>query len=172
MTVILKYLFGIILGIQALIGLSFLISSIYEREKRASLFGGFQFLGMLILLVLFLILNSTDFFEQGIGYRIMIAGIAIGIITFIILFSRIGVNPKALLGTKGYITGYVNRFDERDVVFAKIYFTINSKLCFFHFSSVSLSGAGGTVFAGEYFTTASYWGGQASRQAEHFTHFS
>lgn len=34
------------LAVQALIGLSFFISSVREGEKRASVFAGFQFLGI------------------------------------------------------------------------------------------------------------------------------
>ena len=47
---------------QAAIGLSFFISSIYEKERRATIFGFFQFLGMLAALVIFVMLAGSGFF--------------------------------------------------------------------------------------------------------------
>ena len=44
----------VVLIIQSCIGLSFFISCIWEKEKRASLFAGLQFLGMLAFLLFFL----------------------------------------------------------------------------------------------------------------------
>jgi hypothetical protein len=50
---LLSLLVTIALGAQAAVGLSYLISSIAEKEKRASIFGGIQLIGMLGLLALF-----------------------------------------------------------------------------------------------------------------------
>jgi len=51
------------LVVQAIIGLSYFLSSIWEKERRASLFGGLQFLGMLGVLVVFLLLARAHFFS-------------------------------------------------------------------------------------------------------------
>jgi hypothetical protein len=45
MTNLLGYLVILGLAAQTVIGLAFLISSIWEKEERASKFGGIQFLG-------------------------------------------------------------------------------------------------------------------------------
>lgn len=110
---------GLALCVLAVIGFSFFISSIWEREKRASIFGGLQFLGMVILVALFFVGNSFDFFDSGVGFRIMACVLIAGVIACLMLFLRIGANPKALEGTKGLIVGEVKRWDERQTVFAR-----------------------------------------------------
>ena len=54
MTNLLGYIVILGLAAQAVIGLAFLISSIWEKEERASIFGGIQFIGMLGVLILFI----------------------------------------------------------------------------------------------------------------------
>ena len=117
---ILIIILGLALCVQAFIGLSFFISSIWEKERRASIFGGLQFLGMLVLVVLFFVGNSFDFFDNGVGFWIMVGALIIGVIACLMLFLRIGTNPKAMEGTKGLIVGEVKRFDERQTVFARL----------------------------------------------------
>ena len=51
---LLGYIVILGLTVQAFIGLAFFISSIWEKEERASIFGGIQFLGMLGILILFI----------------------------------------------------------------------------------------------------------------------
>ena len=50
MTTVLEILVALGLAAQALIGLSFFVSCIWEDENRAALFAGLQFTGMLVLL--------------------------------------------------------------------------------------------------------------------------
>jgi len=104
---------------QAFIGLSFFISSVLEREKRASLFAGVQFCLMIFLMVFFCYFYIINFFNTGTGI-IIISSIMILGIGFLFFFAReTPGNPKALKGTKGLIRGDINRFDERDHVFAR-----------------------------------------------------
>jgi hypothetical protein len=68
---------GLILFAQALIGLSFFLSCLQEKERRASLFAGLQLLVMLLLLTLFLYLNGIGFFRTGLGIILLIAGLIV-----------------------------------------------------------------------------------------------
>ena len=78
------------LVLQAFIGLTFLISSIWEKERRASVFGSLQFLGMLALVLLFFYLLKAGFFETPAGIIILIIGLLIGAIGAFGLIRRIG----------------------------------------------------------------------------------
>jgi hypothetical protein len=120
MTNILIFILGLALCVQAFIGLTFFISSIQEKEKRASTLGAVQFFGMLVLVILFFVLNAYDFFNSGVGFGIMIALLIVGVVGLILLFSRIGANQKALKGTKGLIVGEVKRWDERKIQFSNM----------------------------------------------------
>lgn len=104
---------------QAFIGGTFFISCLWEKEKRASLYAGLQFFGMIVLLLLFLFIERTGFFRTGNGQLILIACAILGVFSFFLLGSRIGVNKKALLGTRGLIDGQVKRFDQRETVFCR-----------------------------------------------------
>jgi reductive dehalogenase len=107
------------LAAQALIGLSFFISCIWENEKRASVFAGLQFLGMLALLLLFVVLASYGFFHTGFGLFLLILGYGASGVAAFFLLRRTEPNPMALQGTRGRIQGEVKRFDEREQVFAR-----------------------------------------------------
>lgn len=107
------------LGVQALIGLSFFISCLWERESRASLFAGLQFAGMSGILIAYLLLIRVGFFKTGIGMILLIAGYVCVIIAAILLLRKSKANPKALAGTRGLIVGNVERVDEREIVFAR-----------------------------------------------------
>jgi reductive dehalogenase len=110
---------GLILFAQALIGLSFFISCLQEKERRASLFAGLQLLVMLLLLTLFLYLNGIGFFRTGPGIILLIVGLVVlGALAFF-LMRRSPPNTKALQGARGLIAGEVRRFDEREIVFAR-----------------------------------------------------
>jgi len=104
---------------QAAVGLNYLVSSVREKEKRASFFAGLQFFLMAGALVLFAFGWITGFLATagGIGFLIglLIAGVAGGII----FIRKTPASQKALAGTRGLITGEVKRFDERDIVFAR-----------------------------------------------------
>ncbi len=113
------FIAAVVLILQAGVGLSFFVSSIWEKERRASFFGGLQFLGMLALLVVFLVLAKTGFFVSGPGIALLITGYLIGVLAAVIFLSPFGKNSKALEGTKGLMRGEVKRFDEREQVFAR-----------------------------------------------------
>jgi len=110
---------GLILIINSIIGLSFLISCLQEKERRASFFAALQLLAMLLLLAFFFHLHSTGFFRTGTGIALLVAGLIVfGAFAFVLL-RRTLPNPKALQGAKGLIVGEVKRFDEREIVFAR-----------------------------------------------------
>jgi len=113
------FIIGIGLCLQALIGLSFFVCSIWEKERRASFFGGLQFLGMLGLVILFFLLKSAGFFKTFAGVVILICLFIMGVFIAFILAKKTAANPKALAGTGGLIQGKVKRYDERDIVFAR-----------------------------------------------------
>jgi reductive dehalogenase len=116
---ILLFIGTVALAVQAFIGLTFFISSIWEKEPRATVFAGLQFLGMLAVLVVYLVLASSGFFKTGAGIALLIAIYVIGITATIFTVRKAKPNSRALEGTPGFIVGEVNRFDERDQVFAR-----------------------------------------------------
>ncbi len=104
---------------QAAVGLSYLISSIWEKEKRASVFAAVQFVGMAGLLILFAYGWQSGFLSTGPGIGILIFFLIGGVAIVVLLMRKTQANPKALEGTKGLIVGEVKRPDERDIVFAR-----------------------------------------------------
>jgi len=117
---VLVALVGFGLSVQAVIGLGFFVSSIIEREKRASFFGGLQFLAMLALLVGYVWLAQTGFFSQPVGLVIIILLLLFGGAILFLVLRRDKPNLRALAGSEGYKVGSVTRFDERDIVFARM----------------------------------------------------
>jgi reductive dehalogenase len=107
------------LVVQALIGLSFFVSCILEKERRATVFAGLQFLIMIGALVIYLVLIHIGFFRTAPGLVVLIAGYVVFIVAAFLLMRRTAPNPKALQGTKGLIKGDVKRVDERTHVFAR-----------------------------------------------------
>ena len=116
---LLGYLVILGLAVQALIGLAFLISSVWEREKRASIFGVVQFLGMFGLLVLFLYWQVSGFFAAGFGTFILILSFIAAVGGIAVCVRQSPVNQRALAGTNGLIVGKVERFHESRHVFAR-----------------------------------------------------
>ena len=104
---------------QAFIGLTFFVSCIWEREKRATVLAGLQFLVMLALAVVFLFLTGAGFFETDIGLTFLVGGLVLGTIASFLLIKKTAANPRALEGAKGLIIGDVKRHDEREIVFAR-----------------------------------------------------
>ena len=104
---------------QAAVGLSYLISSIRELEKRASIFAGIQFMAMAGLVLLFINWWRTGFLYSGSGVGILICLISGGALAAIFFVKKTPTNSRALKGTRGAIVGEVKRIDERDVVFAR-----------------------------------------------------
>jgi reductive dehalogenase len=113
------FIAGLVLVSLALIGLSFFISCILEKEPRASLFAALQLLTTLLLLGFFIHLYSIAFFHAGAGIAILVAGLIVSGSIAVALLRRTPANPKALQGAKGYIVGEVKRLDEREIVFAR-----------------------------------------------------
>ena len=107
------------LFVQAAIALSYLISSIWEKEKRASIFAAVQFIGMAGLLILFAYGWQIGFISTGPGSGILIFFLIGGVAIGVLLIRKTQSNPKALEGTKGLIVGEVKQPDERDIVFAR-----------------------------------------------------
>lgn len=105
--------------ISALIGLSFLFSCIWEKEARASLFAGFQFILVLVPAILLFYLGSIGLFETSGGIALLIIALILIGGLLALLTVKIGSNPQALQGTQGLMVGAVERCDERDIVFAR-----------------------------------------------------
>jgi reductive dehalogenase len=116
---VLTIIAGVVLTVQAFIGLYFFVSCLWEREKRASLFAGLQLACMFLMLLLFLYLTTIGFFRTNLGAVLLALALAIASVGFFLLARRSAPNQKALKGTKGHITGEVKRFDEREIVFAR-----------------------------------------------------
>ena len=104
---------------QALIGLSYFISSVWEQEKRAAVFAFLQFLVMTAMLIAYLYLMKVGFFETKPGLGVLIAGYIAVLLAAFLLLRRTAPNQKALKGTQGLVTGEVKRHDERAIVFAR-----------------------------------------------------
>lgn len=110
---------GLALAAQAFVGLSFFISCIWEKEKRASVVALLQFAGMLLLLVVFVVLAVNDFFHTVIGGFLLVCGYMGTATAAVILLRKSPANPQALEGSKGLIKGLVDQWDERKIVFAR-----------------------------------------------------
>ncbi len=106
-------------SIQAIIGLGFFISCVWEKESRATIVSGIQFLFMLGLVIFLFYFNSTGFFKTNFGFTLLILGLALvaGLCVFLIRKAR--PNQRALEGGSGLIVGDVQPTDERDIVFAR-----------------------------------------------------
>lgn len=116
---ILIFLAALVLIMPAIIGLTYFVSCIWEKEKRASILAGLQFLGMLALVIILFFLAWIDFFESTAGLTLLICGLVLGALASFLLIIRFGSNPKARQGAKGLIIGEVKRPDEREIVFAR-----------------------------------------------------
>ena len=79
--------------VQAFIGLAFFISCIWEKEPRATVFAGLQFVGMMALLVLFFLLIGIGFFKTWIGIALLIAGYVVSMTAAYLLLRKTEPNP-------------------------------------------------------------------------------
>lgn len=111
---------GLALVGAALFALSFLISSIHERERRASLLSGLTFAALTVLTAAFVIGALSGFFYHVVGLWLLIIALAAIVALVLLLALPIGANPMALQGTRGLIVGEVKRHDERTVVFSAV----------------------------------------------------
>ena len=98
---ILIYPVGLALVIQASIGLAFFASSIWEKEKRAAVFGGIQFALMLALVIAYFYLKGAGFFETGIGPTLLAAIVIWFFFIFFLLLKKTGSNQQLLQPAKG-----------------------------------------------------------------------
>jgi len=119
MKIVLLWLVVIAGVIQAFIGLGFLVSCVWEKERRAAIFGAVQFLVMLAILSLIFYLYNTGFFYTPSGGIVLVLAFISGGLAVAALVVRLGINPKALDGTKGLTFGEVSRQDEREIIFAR-----------------------------------------------------
>lgn len=119
MTEILPIIAALLLASQTFIALSYFVSCIWEREKRASFFAGLQLTGMLLMLALFFYLWSIGLFQTVSGSALLGAALIAASLSMFLLARRSPPNPKALKGAKGLIVGQPNRVDEREIVFAR-----------------------------------------------------
>ena len=116
---VLIFIAALALIVPACIGLNFFVSSIWEKERRAAIFGGFQFFVMLALVIGFFYLQRTGYFETTAGILVLTAGLILGVLALYFLIRKTAANPIALQGSKGLIVGEVKRKDEREIVFAR-----------------------------------------------------
>ncbi len=107
------------LTVQAFVGLSFFISCVWEKEKRASVVALLQFAVMMTMLAIFIFFAMTDFFHTPMGKSILVFSCVGFISAAILLLRRSGHNSRALKGTNGLIVGEVKQHDEREIVFAR-----------------------------------------------------
>ena len=103
----------------AVIGFGFFVSSIWEKERRASIVGGLQLFGMLAALGLVFYLYHAGFFHTTSGGVVLFLVVTIGGFAIAALVVRLGTNTNALQGTNGLVFGEVSRQDEREIVFAR-----------------------------------------------------
>jgi ferredoxin len=107
------------LAALALFFVSFALSSVREREKRAALFAGALSFFSLLAAAAIAALHTAGFLATPIGFALLALGVAAGIAVAVGLTTRIGANPRARRGTRGLVTGEVTRYDERDTVFSR-----------------------------------------------------
>jgi len=116
---ILIFLMGLVLIVMTGITFSFLVASFREKEDRATVFGGIQFVFCFGSLVLFAISYTNGLLESPTGRTLLIVLLVLAATGAWLLFRRNGENEKALEGSAGLIVDEVKRFDERETVFAR-----------------------------------------------------
>ena len=119
MKIILFWLLACFGIVNAFVGLSFFVSCIWEKERRAALFGGIQFLAMVAVLYLIFHLYNARFFDTTPGGVVLALVYLFGGLAVASLVIPLGRNTKAKKGTKGLISSDVSRQDEREIVFAR-----------------------------------------------------
>ncbi len=103
-----------------LLTLSMVVSSIWERERRAALYSAAMLALSLVPIAAILVLDRRGFFAAGLGLSLLVGGLFVGLVVFLGTFIvKIGRNPRAARGTAGYVVGNVERYDERNHVFSR-----------------------------------------------------
>ena len=108
----------LVLGV-ALFSIGFLFASLNEKEPRAAMVTGAVILTLIFFELCLYWIYTLGFFFNPVGKLFLLAGwvgIGYGIYFFI---RHTGPNEKAFKGVEGYIVGRVQRFDEREQVFAR-----------------------------------------------------
>ena len=119
MTDILIFITALSLVIHILICLTFFISCIREKERRAAGFSGLQLAVALGLFGVLYFLKSSGFFDSKNGLVALGVGVIFIALTPLLLVMKTSRNNKALAGAKGLVVGSVERFDERETVFSR-----------------------------------------------------
>jgi reductive dehalogenase len=107
------------LGAMCVVGASFLISCIWEREQRATVFAAFQLALMVVVLTVFAVLAGNGFFHSIGGGVILLVGTTAAAAGAMLLLRKDSSTQRALQGAAGTVVGAVERVDERTVVFAR-----------------------------------------------------
>ena len=99
--------------------ISFLITSLNEKEPRAALMSGAVIILLTGLELCVYWLYTLDFFFNPAGVMLLSAGWAVTGFGIYFFGRHTGPNEKALKGVEGLIVGKARRFDEREQVFAR-----------------------------------------------------
>jgi reductive dehalogenase len=109
---------ALVLGV-VLFTLSFLITSLKEKEPRAAMMAGVLSVILIGLELCIYFLYTLGFFFHFVGMLMLVgAWVATGAVIYF-LCRRTGPNRQALRGVDGYIVGQAQQFDEREQVFAR-----------------------------------------------------
>ena len=119
MVTLLVALAALALGVLAFLSIAFYVSCIHERERRASALAAVISGVVVVALIRFLAAALEGFFDTPAGVLTLAAICAVLAIGGFLFVRRTAPNVRALAGTHGRIVGEVNRFDERDQVFAR-----------------------------------------------------
>jgi reductive dehalogenase len=109
---------SVALALLSLVTLAFVVSSAWEREKRAALIAGLALCILLAGELGLFVLHAVGFFDSPVGFLALLAAglVPVGMLVLLIPTGR---NAKASLGTSALVVGDVERFDEREHVFAR-----------------------------------------------------
>jgi reductive dehalogenase len=119
MVLFLFVLQAVFVSVIILFTISFLITSLSEKEARAAWLAGVVVMSLAGLELFLYWLYRLDFFFHPAGLLLLLAGLA-AISYGIYFFGRhTGPNANALKGVEGLVVGKVHRFDEREQVFAR-----------------------------------------------------
>jgi hypothetical protein len=116
---ILVFVTVVALIVHTFVCLAYFVSSIWEKEKRAGIFAGLQLVLPPGLMGFVFYLSGSGFFDSIGGVALLGAGVILIVLVPLLLVIKTHPNNKALEGTKGFIVGSVQRFDERETVFSR-----------------------------------------------------
>lgn len=105
---------------QASIGFAFFFYSIIEKEKRATILAAVQFVGMALLVLIFIYIVRQGYFYTDNGKIILTCAMLLYFLSLYFLARKTGPNSRAIEGAQGYVVGDTKRVDERDITFDAI----------------------------------------------------